>query len=215
MGAHPLAVRALLLAAAAVFVASAVSADDAIFDASTMPGVVEDTNPFVYFQLLGGVTAGGEITQVNPATTIYDLSPGRALAGTIGVVVAEGLSLEADVLRTQRDYTDFPGDTFSTTSLMANVKYTAALNDTLSLYGAVGVGAIWGVDYFANYDDDYHVSGLGFQLIAGASAYLMENLAAIGEIRYQGSFGPLHDEPRDDLRDTAVVAVTTGLKLSF
>ena len=102
-------------------------------------------NSQIYVQLLGGVALPHDVTFYlgTDVDAVDPTVPGYAVAGTLGVVVYDGLSVEADVLHTFRDEEADGGDTYATTSLMANLKYTAHLNDMFSVYGAVGVGHIW------------------------------------------------------------------------
>lgn len=184
------------------------------------PPVVVDTTMYdspIYVQLLGGVTLGMDATfYLGGALDALDPTQlGFAGAASAGIVVYDGLSVEADVLRTFRNEVAAGGDTYGTTSVMGNVKYTAHLNDMFSIYGAVGAGYIW-VD---NYDGPpvdmmYNFGGFGYQAIAGVGVDFTDNLAGLLEVRYQDSF---HDY---DLGGTATldlptVSVLGGVKLSF
>lgn len=178
-----------------------------------MAGVVEVANSSVYVQLLGGAALSGVLST---PTNDYDYDLGYAFAGTIGVVVFEGLSVEADLFYTHRADANFPDDSWSTTSLMANLKYTLPLNEMFSIYAAAGVGAISGVDYRGLSDTAYNYSGYGYQLMAGVTADVTDNIAVVGEVRYQNEFEPLEWEGGPvDSRAAPTVAVMAGLKLSF
>lgn len=208
-----------LCTTAFVAFASASHAADLIVEAPGAPDVGHATSPSFYVQLLGGV-ASGDLTfydlQIPGLTNEYQMDLGYALAGTVGVVVMEGVSVEADVLHTSRTYTDSPDDTQDTTSLMANLKAEMSLNDVLGLYGAVGVGVIHSVNFAAA--DTVGYTGLGYQLIGGVSASLMENVSLIGEVRLQNSFGEMDaDDPSHQytIDGGPLVTAMAGLKISF
>jgi opacity protein-like surface antigen len=182
-----MSLRALLLAATALGFASAAHAADLIVDtapASVDPSFVDSS---IYAQLLGGAI-GGDIQwwEDGEDDGNTETNPGWAVAGTIGVVVMDGLSLEADVLHTSRtSVDDGEDDVYTTTSLMANAKYTLHLNDTFSVYGAAGLGYIWqNENYFGT---DYAYNGIGYQLIAGVGMKLTDNITGLVEYRFQDS----------------------------
>lgn len=171
----------------------------------------------IYAQLLGGAAfgldatfyLGGDVDATDPTRIGY------AAAATAGVVVFDGVSLEVDVMRTFRDEVAAGLDTYGTLSLMANLKYTAAITDTVSVYGAVGAGYIW-VD---NYDGPpvdamYNFGGMGYQLIGGASVDFTDNLTGLVEVRFQDSFQDYELGGTATL-DLPTVTLLTGLKLSF
>src|SRR5262245_16313836 len=104
------------------------------------PVMVESYGPSIYVQLLGGVVAGGDlgIPEATPPFDHWDIDPGYALAGTIGVVVMDGLSVEADVLYTKRMYSEDPvyiveDDYWTSTSVMGNLKYTLNVTEGIDL----------------------------------------------------------------------------------
>ena len=99
---------------------------------------------------------------------------------------------------------------------MANLKMEMGLNDVFGLYGAVGVGVIYSVTYASGGTAAY--TGLGYQLIGGVSASLVENVSLIGEVRLQNSFGAMDAD--DSFRQNTVeggplVTAMAGLKISF
>lgn len=144
-------------------------------------------NSGIYMQLLGGVVLERRVDygviSNDPDPGFNNFNAGFAVAATAGVVVLGGLSLEADALYTQSDPNYYI--VASTTSLMANAKYTLALNDSFSVYAAAGVGMIWYYEDQPSPGVDTEASGLGYQLIAGASAALTEDISLLGEVRYQ------------------------------
>jgi hypothetical protein len=180
----------------------------------------------VYFQVLGGVALETEVIPTDTSDLPQDLPTqpidhGWAVAGTVGVVIIEGLSVEADVLHTRRVTPDEAGG-IATTSLMANVKGTAHLNDMFSLYAAVGVGLVHVTlsDLVNNPPDpDVRALGFGYQLIAGAAANVTENVALVGEARFQDTFGDgaaIYD-PEDANTSLRIptVALLAGVRVGF
>ena len=162
--------------------------------------------------MLGGVALPGEVQYYDDGDPqdAYDTLAGYAVAGTLGVVVMDGLSVEADAFYSRREEDNVDLYIYETASLMANVKGTVALNDTFSVYGAAGVGMIWAVN------DAFEYSGLGYQLIAGVSAKFTDNVSGVLEARYQDGFSPLVDS-NDDASgfSVPVAAVLAGVKFSF
>lgn len=199
--------------------ASAAQAADLIVDAAP-PATVDAAyaNSSIYVQLLGGVAQNLDVTyyQNGNDTGSSETEFGYAVAGTIGVVVMDGLSVEADVLHTSRDYGEADnGEFYTTTSLMGNLKYTIQLDDTFSVYGAAGLGYVWGTDEAPGYKADYN--GFGYQLIAGVSASLTDNITGLVEYRYQNQF-----DSSDNIDDGTgygleipASTVLVGLRLSF
>lgn len=212
-----MSLRAILLAATALGFASAAHAADLIVDtapASVDPSFVDSS---IYAQLLGGVVGGLDVQWWedgnDDGTTATD--PGYAIAATLGVVVMDGVSLEADVLHTSRNSVDNgDDDIYSTTSLMANAKYTLHLNDTFSVYGAVGLGYIWGTENW--FGDDYNYDGIGYQVIAGVGMKFTDNITGVAEYRFQNSLDHNNDVD-DDTYGLSIPnsALLAGLKFSF
>lgn len=168
----------------------------------------------VYVQLLGGgAFAGLDTTFVGQPP--YAMEGGVAAAATIGVVVMEGLSVEADLFYSSRAYDpdDFdPNSSVSTLSLMANLKYTFEVSEGIGLYAAAGVGYIHLTD-----DEDgdiYELSGAGYQLIVGATAELADNISLVGELRYQDGFADLEADGLIPM-DSPVAAALVGVKFGF
>jgi len=172
-------------------------------------------NSSIYVQLLGGgALAGSGDTYFNGVyASTSDIDAGYAIAGTIGVVVMDGISVEADVLYTKRDFTG-NDNTNSSTSLMGNLKYTAQLNDMFSVYGALGVGLIGYEQAFVN--DAFTQSGLGYQVIAGVGAKLTETISAVAEYRHQNTFDRVVSEENSSVSyQIPTSAVLVGVKLAF
>ncbi len=206
--------KSLTVASTCLFVLAApVMAADLMLDEEMVAEVDTGFVNSVYFQILGGVTLGGEYEYSLGSS--YDLDAGYALAGTLGVVVVDGLSVELDVLHTYRTNSATDNVHIATTSVMGNVKYTVELNDMFNLYGAVGLGLI-AVDEIEDappeVDDG---SALGYQVIVGASADVAENIAVLAEFRYQNAFDGVELSNSGVYIDVPTAAVLVGAKLAF
>lgn len=209
--------RSILLGAAVVL-AGAVGAQaaDLIIDEAPVAADTSFVNSGIYFQLLGGVVQDLPVNYFEDGSDDGDADTdfGYSFAATAGVVVVDGLSLEADVLYSARDYAYDDEDTYSTLSLMANAKYTVQLSDSFSVYGAVGLGYVWGNETWSSGEDDY--GSFGYQVIAGAGLKLTDNITAVAEYRFQDTF-----DKNNDLNDDyyglsiPVSTVLAGLKFSF
>src|SRR5690606_24093730 len=136
-------------AAAAVVVIGALAAPALAADLIVDQGpATYDPSPVtsgLYLQLLGGTTLGGTLEYYSPfylADLEADIPANWAVAGVVGFGTGiDGLSIEGDAFYSKREYSDVNGDYELTTgALMAAAKYTAQLNDTFGLYGAVGIG---------------------------------------------------------------------------
>lgn len=209
----------ILVGAFALVGASAVQAADLMIESAPAQAVdAAYANSSIYVQLLGGVAQSLDVTyyQNGNDNGSSETEFGYAVAGTIGVVVMDGLSVEADVLRTSRDFAESKNDGFyTTTSLMGNLKYTVQLNDTFSVYGAAGLGYVWATDEAPGYEADYN--GFGYQLIAGVSASLTDNITGLVEYRYQNQF-----DSKSNYADTGnygldlpTSTLLAGVKISF
>jgi opacity protein-like surface antigen len=173
------------------------------------------SGPGIYIQVLGGGALGIDADYYNSTldTTYADsMEFGWAAAGSVGVVVMDGLSLEADVFHTDRQYTDYEGG-ITTTSLMANAKYTVPVADSVSVYGAAGLGFILANDTFDGDDTDF--SGFGYQLIGGLSVAVADHVSLVGEVRFQDSFSPLTTDLYDDTFDVPSAAALIGIKIGM
>lgn len=179
------------------------------------PVVVADSilSSGIYVQLLGGVALGGilEHHENGEFDHDHDLAAGWAGSVALGYEFDNGLAVEVDILHTSRIEAE-DDDEFATTSLMAGVKYTVDLTDTVAVYGGVGIGGIWADDHVW---DERH-SGLGYEVKLGAELAVTENIAVVGEYRFQNAFSPMPAEDNaDDASLAPVHAVMAGLKLSF
>lgn len=209
--------RSLFLGAAVVL-AGAVGAQaaDLIIDEAPVATDTSFVNSGIYFQLLGGVVQDLPVNYFENGSDDGDADTefGYSFAATAGVVVLDGLSVEADLLYSTRDYSYDDEDTYSTLSLMANAKYTLHLNDTFSVYGAVGLGYVWGNEDWSSGSDDY--GSFGYQVIAGVGAKLTDNITAVAEYRFQDTFDKSNYEGSGDYGlSIPVSTVLAGLKFSF
>lgn len=210
LGVGMIKVTAAALACVLALSGTAMAADLIVDDA-----VIEEVDTgfvnSVYFQVLGGASLGGAVAY--SFGDEFDLDAGYAVAGAIGVVVMDGLSVELDVFHAKRNYELSSDAAVATTSLMGNVKYTAELTDMFSLYGAAGLGIIHLEETEPGEVDS--ADGFGYQLIVGLSAEMTENIALIGEFRYQNSFDGLEFSDSDVSVDVPTAAALIGAKLSF
>lgn len=177
--------------------------------------VVEDVDVgfvnSVYFQLLGGVALPGSYTY--SFGDEYDLEPGYAVAASVGVVVIDGLSVELDLFHASRTLSVNDDMHIDTTSLMANLKYTAHLNEMFGIYIAGGLGIVAADEVEPGEVDDG--SAFGYQVILGASANLTDNFALLAEVRHQNTFAGVELSDSGISIDVPTTAVLVGGKVSF
>lgn len=206
--------KVLLTAALVLSSGCAVQAADLIIVPEGVPPAVV-ASPSIYVQLLGGAAVGLDVDffEAGILDSSYEMDIGGAAAASIGVMVMENLAIEGDVLWTDRVFTTEPDYDLSTLSVMVNVKAFLPLADMFTLYGAVGVGHI---SYSVNPQDSGDYGGFGYQLIGGVSADVAENIAIVGEVRFQDTFSEAPDTDFDLFGIRApTVSVLGGVKLSF
>lgn len=206
--------RKLLLASALLLSTGyAVQAADLIVMPEEVP-VAASGSPSIYVQLLGGAALGLDVDFFENGFNdeSYTMDTGLAAAATLGVMVMDNVAIEGDLYWTDRVFTTEPDYDLSTLSAMVNVKALLPVNEMFTLYGAVGVGYI---TYSVNPDgDDY--GGWGYQLIAGVTAEVAENIALVGELRYQRGFGEIPMDGDDFYGiDAPTASALVGLKISF
>lgn len=140
-----------------------------------------------YAEIYGGGNLGGQSTYSDGIVELdFDMEPGSAFGASFGAVSpVPGLAFEFDIMRTDSEYTLYPGGTISTLSFMGNAEYAVPVGDMFELYGAVGLG-IQQLHY------DYLITAVGwgaaYQLAAGARASVTENIAVFGEYKMQNTF---------------------------
>jgi opacity protein-like surface antigen len=173
----------------------------------------------LYLQLLGGTTLDGTLEYYSPThleERELDIPGSLAVAGVIGFGTGiDGLSIEGDFFISQSDYSGDDSYVLTTTTAMAALKYTVELNDTFSVYGAVGVG---GVHY---YDEDQlndvlymDAWGAGYLLKAGVTAKIAENIALVGEVRYTNTFSRV-EYSNGYTYELGTTSVLAGLHFGF
>jgi len=204
--------------AGALVLAGSVGAQAADLVVNAAPAAVDTSlvNSSIYVQLLGGVVQGLDVTYFRDGADdgSWPTKMGYSFAATVGVVVIDGLSLEADVLHSSRQLDDPDEVTYSTTSLMGNIKYTLGINDMFSVYGAAGLGYVWGNETWNSGSQDYE--SFGYQLIAGVEARFTDNISGVLEYRFQDTFDKSnYVGPEDRGLSIPVSTVLAGLKLSF
>lgn len=181
------------------------------------PAVVADpilTNG-LYVQLLGGVALGGILEHFDEGVFDHDhdMDAGWALSAGIGYEFDNGLAVEADVLRTHRTSEGDAEDFLTTTSLMGGLKYTFDVTDAIAFYAGAGIGGIWTQDEVWGGGE---TAGFGYQLKAGVEVSVTENIALVGEYRFQNAFSDMKDANDLDFSNLAPVhVVMAGAKLSF
>lgn len=206
--------RKLILASAVLLSTGSVAqAADLIIVPDEVP-IAAYASPSIYVQLLGGVALGLDVDFFEDGFNdeSYTMDTGFAAAATVGVMVMDNVAIEGDLFWTDRVFTTEPDYDLSTLSGMVNVKAFLPVDEMFTIYGAVGVGYI---TYSVNPDgDDY--GGWGYQLIAGATAEVAENIALVGELRYQSGFGEIPMDGDDFYGIEAPTAsALVGLKFSF
>jgi len=202
--------------ATALGTVSAQAADLVIEEPAMMP--VETSSIDVYIQLLGGVELGTDYVFSDDGDEFDDpVDLGPAVAATIGVVVMDGLSVELDGLYTHRVWTDDEDAYIASLSLMGNLKYTLDVTDSVSIYGAAGIGYIHYSDLCCDAEEAGEFGGFGYQLIAGAGLDVTDSITAIAEVRYQRTFEPAEylDGDGPFTLDVPTVSVLAGIKLGF
>ena len=211
-------IYALLVGASALTMTTCAMAADV---PEPMAPIVEApaAEPSIYVQLLGGGVAALDTDYYEGGilNDTYVTEPGFALAATLGVVVMDGLSLEADVMYSKRSYADpYPDDTTESLSFMGNVKYTVPVGDQFAIYGAVGLGHITISEYATSIDQTDDYSDFGYQFILGAAMDVTENAALVAEVRYQDTFSPA-GWVEDDFyeMDAPNLSLLAGVKFGF
>lgn len=216
------ATASAFVALAAAGIVTGVQAADLIVSEPAPMAPASPTN--IYALLYGGIALGGTADLewfddgVPDGPYSEDLDPNWALGAAVGVGVADGLSIEADVFHTNgRVMYDDPDYNISTTSLMANLKYTAHLSDTFDVYAGAGIG---GINLTYDYDGtDYSGWGLGYQVMVGASANVTDNIGIFGEVRYQNSFSAIETSESSSTWtneiQAPVLAVLAGIKIGM
>jgi opacity protein-like surface antigen len=211
----------LLLATAALTLAALsapVFAADLVVDEAPAAYSPDPVQSGLYVQLLGGASLSGtlEYTFDGNDDGEDDIGPGWAIAGVVGFGTGiDGLSIEGDAFYTNRDYSDDDYN-LTTATLMADLKYTFSITDTVGLYAAIGLGGVYLHDQDNNVDIDYVDGwGAGYLLKAGITAQITDGIALVGELRYANSFSPIEGEGVYDDEQIGTGAALVGVHFGF
>ncbi|WP_417307959.1 outer membrane beta-barrel protein [Devosia sp.] len=203
--------RSALLGGVALFALSMPAlAADLIIDTPAPMAMAPAHETGVYAEFLGG--AALPATMIYDTDDEYDYAAGWAVAGVLGFATGiDGLSLEGDLFYASRDSSPDENDEYNVTtaSAMAALKYTVDLNDTFSVYGAVGLGGVYLRDEEIGGAVEAEGWGAGYLLKAGVTAQVADAVSLVGEIRHVESFERIDDE---QIGTTSVLA---GVKFDF
>lgn len=166
-----------------------------------------------YVEVFGGATLAGSSYYQYLVAHDYDMDAGATYGAAVGVETPiDGLAIEIEAMRSGGDYTGYSYGV-DNYSLMLNAEYTLPVSDMFSLYAGAGVGVIKTVYNAKSYDDLYSGTGIGYELTAGLSAKITENLSLFGEVKYLSPFDDI------DANGVTINYPTTnvlgGLRLSF
>ena len=171
--------------------------------------LAEDWGKF-YAEVYGGAAIGTDSTF---GTTGYGMDSTWVAGAAFGVETpVPGFSIGLDVMKTgEAEFSDYPGESLSNFSVMAEGEYALALNDSFAVYGSLGLGAI-----NIAFDDGSTVQdgwGAGYSAAVGVRANLTESLALFGELKHQDTFSPVDIGGSDVSAPTNTALV--GVRLSF
>lgn len=138
-----------------------------------------------------------------------DLGAGLIGSATFGYAFDNGFAVEVDGVYLYR-HELLDEDYITTFGAFANAKYSLAVTDAVSLYGALGLGILTSEDEIIG----NIFTGLGYQVKLGAEFAATENLAVVGEYRLLGTLGPAFG-PFDEGHSFTSHSFLTGVKVSF
>ena len=205
---------------AIVALAAGFFAGNGVAIGASSPKIMAPTQPApqYYVDLLGGESL---------ATTLYYFFNGApdgsdpvpaGFAGALAVGYGTGvqnLSVEGDVFYTDRRFFNNELD-LTTASAMGLVKYTLPIDQTFSVFGAVGGGGFYHHDRSDNNTPDSTNAWVpGYQLQVGASAKVAANVRLLGEVRFEDSFGHVPGLPNADAEQASMTAVLVGAQFGF
>lgn len=122
-----------------------------------------------------------------------------------------GFSLGLDVMKTGDAQVQDADASFSSFSVLAEGEYAVALNDTFSVYGSLGLGAInVAVTEGGSTEDAW---GAGYSAALGVRAEVADNLALFAEFKHQDTFAPVQIGGSEVSAPTN--AALLGVRLSF
>lgn len=194
-------------------IGSAAAADLEAVGVATSGGAASAWGAF-YLQVFGGATLPGAVDIEGGG--VWDTAPGWAWGAALGVETPlPGVAVELDYYSTHAEI-DGVGYDAETASLMANVVYTADLNDTFGVYGGAGLGIIRANDDDGAGNSTFDDVHAGYQLKAGIIARVTPNVGVVAEYRWQDSFGRFdNDASAFNPISYPTSAVLAGLRLSM
>jgi OmpA-OmpF porin, OOP family len=183
-------------------------AADLVADAAPVSMMADRSGPGLYVQGLVGLSLTNELEFASPGPTL-SLDLGPAVGGTVGLNTGfGGLALEVDAMASLHRQND--SASYGTQTLMVNAKYSFMLTDTFEVYAGAGIGA-YGI--IEDYDSGTGTTwGTGYQVMVGGTYDLTDQLALVGEYRYQNSFEPIDIDGPATVANSALLA---GLKFTF
>ena len=206
--------KKLLLSTAIVLsgalLAGHATAADLIVDEPAVEAATAGISGF-YFQVYGGATLEGSSSY---DSSDYDMDAAAAFGASFGMMSpVPGLAFELDLMKSGGNY---DGDDYGIEnySVMVDAEYSVPLNDMFEVYGAAGVGIIYGVYDEADYNDDYSGSGFGYQVAVGARAHVTDGISLFGELKYQNTFSAIDDGQGGEFQYPTLNALV-GVRFAF
>jgi len=161
-----------------------------------------------YIQAYGGLRVPDNL-QYNG--TAQDLGIGTSLGASVGVdTTIPGVSAEFDYMHSSANYSAL-GTSLDSQSFMVDGIYNLDLNmGGLKPYLGAGLGAV-----NVTYKSSDSGTGLGFQVKAGVSGPITDQLSWFGEYRYQQAIGNLNIGSPAYPVEYASHSLLGGIKISF
>jgi opacity protein-like surface antigen len=160
-----------------------------------------------FIQGYGGLRAGDNL---NLNGTPRDLNFGTAFGLSVGAGAGiPGLTFDIDYMRTSANYTAL-GTALDSQSLMLDGVWNYNISNGFTVYGGAGIGLV-GVTYAAA--DSGHA--FGYQLKAGVSAAITDQISWFAEYKYQQAIGDVSVGMPAYPVEYASHSILGGLKLSF
>jgi len=161
-----------------------------------------------YIQAYGGLRVPDNL-QYNG--TAQDLGIGNSLGASVGVDTSiPGVSAELDYMHSSANYSAL-GTSLDSQSFMVDGIYNLDLNmGNIKPYLGAGLGAV-----NVTYKSSDSGTGLGFQVKAGVSGPITDQLSWFGEYRYQQAIGNINIGSPAYPVEYASHSILGGLKISF
>lgn len=162
----------------------------------------------VYIQAYGGLRVPDNLQFQG---TAQDLGIGNSLGASIGIdTTLTGLSADLDYMHSSATYNAL-GTALDSQTLMVDGIYNLDLGmGTLKPYVGGGLGLV-----NVTYKSADSGTGLGFQLKAGVSGPITNQLSWFGEYRYQQALGQLNIGSPSYPVEYASHSILGGIKISF